>query len=62
MSDTTSILDLPTDPVGGGNVTNNIVMSASEPLAKPNDSTQTSGISLLYKCFNPPHTLTNRLI
>jgi len=30
MSDTTSILDLPTDPVGGGNVSNNIVMSASE--------------------------------
>jgi hypothetical protein len=31
MSDTTSILDLPTDPVGGGNVSNNIVMTASEP-------------------------------
>ena len=30
MSDSTSILDLPTDPVGGGNVSNNIVMSASE--------------------------------
>ncbi len=46
MSDTTSILDLPTDPVGGGNVTNNIVMSASEPSAKPNDNSQPSGISL----------------
>ena len=30
MSDSTSILDLPTDPVGGGNVSNNISMSASE--------------------------------
>ena len=30
MSDATSILDLPTDPVGGGNVTNNITMTAQE--------------------------------
>lgn len=30
MSDTTNILDLPTDPVGGG-PSNNIVMRASEP-------------------------------
>jgi hypothetical protein len=30
MSDSTSIFDLPTDPVGGGNVSNNISMSASE--------------------------------
>ena len=30
MSESTSILDLPTDPVGGGNVSNNISMSASE--------------------------------
>ena len=39
MSDTTSILDLPTDPVGGGNVTNNITMSAQEtsvPSQQPN--------------------------
>ena len=33
MSDSTSILDLPTDPVGGGNVSNNISMSASENVA-----------------------------
>ena len=33
MSDSTSILDLPTDPVGGGNVSNNITMSASENAA-----------------------------
>ena len=30
MSDSTSILDLPTDPVGGGNVSNNISMVATE--------------------------------
>jgi len=30
MSDATSILDLPTDPVGGGNITNNITMTAQE--------------------------------
>jgi len=30
MSDTTSILDLPTDPIGGGNVSNNINLNASE--------------------------------
>jgi hypothetical protein len=30
MGDSTSILDLPTDPVGGGNVSNNISISASE--------------------------------
>ena len=30
MSDSTSILDLPTDPVGGGNVSNNISITASE--------------------------------
>jgi hypothetical protein len=33
MSDSTSILDLPTDPVGGGNVTNNISLNASENVA-----------------------------
>ena len=30
MSDSTSILDLPTDPVGGGNVSNNISIAATE--------------------------------
>ena len=30
MSETTSILDLPTDPVGGGNVSNNVTMTAQE--------------------------------
>ena len=31
MSDTTSILDLPTDPVGGGSVGGNISLTAQEP-------------------------------
>jgi len=30
MSDTTNILDLPTDPVGGGNISNNINITAQE--------------------------------
>lgn len=30
MGDTTNIFDLPTDPVGGGNISNNISLSASE--------------------------------
>jgi len=30
MSDSTSILDLPTDPIGGGNISNNISMNALE--------------------------------
>jgi hypothetical protein len=30
MSDTTNIMDLPTDPAGGGNVSNNISLSISE--------------------------------
>jgi hypothetical protein len=44
MSDTTSILDLPTDPVGGGNMGNNITLTASENVvsqsntATPNQS------------------------
>jgi hypothetical protein len=44
MSDSTSILDLPTDPVGGGNISNNISMSASENIVVP--STQSAGATL----------------
>jgi hypothetical protein len=40
MSDTTSILDLPTDPVGGGNVSNNIVMTASEQQSQTQGQSQ----------------------
>jgi hypothetical protein len=40
MSDATSILDLPTDPVGGGNVSNNIIMTASE---NPAQNTSSNG-------------------
>jgi len=35
MSDTTSILDLPTDPVGGGNVANNITITEEEKQMPP---------------------------
>ena len=40
MSDTTNILDLPTDPVGGGNISNNVIMTAQE------NNTNSSGMSL----------------
>lgn len=45
MSDSTSILDLPTDPVGGGNISNNISMSATENVAQQSGQTNT-GLSL----------------
>jgi hypothetical protein len=45
MSDSTSILDLPTDPVGGGNVSNNIIMSATENVAPQSGQLQ-AGLSL----------------
>lgn len=43
MSDSTSIHELPTDPTGGGNVSNNISFSAAE---MPNTSNQASSTSL----------------
>jgi len=47
MSDSTSILDLPTDPVGGGNVSNNITMTATENVSQQQQSNQPSaGFSL----------------
>lgn len=48
MSDTTSILDLPTDPVGGGNVSNNINLNASEINQKrePNNNLPSQPLSL----------------
>jgi len=49
MSDSTSILDLPTDPVGGGNISNNISMTATEnavvsqnKLSNPQSTIQTN--------------------
>ena len=46
MSDSTSILDLPTDPVGGGNVSNNISMNASENIQISQQQQQQGGLSL----------------
>lgn len=43
MSDSTSIHELPTDPTGGGNVSNNISFSAAE---MPNTSNPTPSTSL----------------
>jgi hypothetical protein len=45
MSDSTSILDLPTDPVGGGNISNNISLTASENV-NMNSTQLNSGLSL----------------
>ena len=45
MSDTTSILDLPTDPVGGGSVGGNIALTAQETMIQQNQTSQT-GMSL----------------
>ena len=45
MSDSTSILDLPTDPIGGGNVSNNITMSATENVVQQSGP-QSAGLSL----------------
>lgn len=45
MSDSTSILDLPTDPVGGGNISNNISMSATENVV-PQSGPPPAGLSL----------------
>ena len=42
MSDSTNILDLPTDPAGGGNISNNISISSSEIGKQVNNA----GISL----------------
>jgi len=38
MSDSTNILDLPTDPVGGGNISNNISLNASENIVIQNQN------------------------
>lgn len=44
MNESTSILDLPTDPVGGGSISNNISLNASEP--KQQQMNQPSNLSL----------------
>ena len=46
MSDATSILDLPTDPVGGGTIGGNIVMKAQETMQNPSGQPGPSGMSL----------------
>lgn len=43
MSDSTSILDLPTDPVGGGTVAGNISLTAQESIKQPIQQPQQAG-------------------
>jgi hypothetical protein len=48
MNEATNILDLPTDPVGGGNITNNISMTAQETINNqiPQQGIQNTAMSL----------------
>jgi hypothetical protein len=43
MSDSTSILDLPTDPIGGGNISNNITLTVSENVSGTQQNTEHVG-------------------
>ena len=44
--ESTSILDLPTDPIGGGNISNNISLTASETQSMSNNNNSQQGFSL----------------
>jgi hypothetical protein len=44
MTDSTSILDLPTDPVGGGSISNNITIQATENISQMQNAQQNSGL------------------
>lgn len=46
MSDTTNIMDLPTDPVGGGNISNNVSLIANEKTSTQQTSSGQSAVSL----------------
>jgi hypothetical protein len=52
MTEATSILDLPTDPVGGGSVNNNIMISAKETQQPMLNQSQTQGMSLDQSTIN----------
>ena len=49
MSESTSILDLPTDPVGGGSISNGISLNATENVQQPQSP---SGLSLDQSTIN----------
>ena len=46
MADSTSIHDLPTDPTGGGNISNNISLNVTE---MPNTSNPTPSASFNFR-------------
>ena len=52
MSDSTSILDLPTDPVGGGSVSGNITLTAQEPQPAQIPLQQVNSLSLDQSTIN----------
>lgn len=55
MNDTTNILDLPTDPVSGGSISNNIQITAQEMMSSEIDDqkqTNNSGMTLDQNTIN----------
>ena len=46
MSEATNILDLPTEPIGGGNINNNITMTTQESSSPQNIQQQSNNMSL----------------
>lgn len=56
MSDSTSILDLPTDPLGGGSISNNISLSASEINQQPPSQSQAQS------AFSLDQTTINQIV
>ena len=58
MSESTSILDLPTDPLGGGNISNNISLSATEI----NNPTQSQSQSQSQSAFSLDQTTINQIV
>jgi hypothetical protein len=45
-STSTSIMDLPTDPANGGNMSNNINLNASEQMSHANSNSQNNASSI----------------
>ena len=52
MSDATSILDLPTDPLGGGNISNNVTITAQEKQLAQSQQSGAPGMSLDQSTIN----------
>ena len=62
MSDTTNIMDLPTDPVGGGNVSNNISLSATDRFPNSDSLPGSSSLSGGPSSMNLDQTTINQIV